>query len=124
MSGNGPLAGLRVLVVEDEWLIAEELSRILADSGCVVVGPASRVAEAMALIARETFQAALLDANLAGESAAPVADALAAGGTPFAVVTGYDRSQLPAGLMQEAPRVRKPFTPAIIARTLVGLVGA
>ena len=124
---NGPgnnrrLAGLRVLVVEDEWLIADELRRILVDRGCVVVGPASRVADALALVASETFQAALLDANLAGDSAAPVADALKASGKPFAVVTGYDRSQLPSDLMRDAPRVRKPFTADIIASTLADLV--
>lgn len=120
----GPLAGLRVLVVEDEWLIASELERILGERGCVVVGPAARVAEALQMVAGESFDAALLDANLAGEIATPVAAALAARGTPFAVVTGYDRDQLPEGPLREVPRVRKPFTPDLIAEALSGLVTA
>jgi CheY-like chemotaxis protein len=86
------LAGLRVLLVEDETMVALLLSDMLQDLGCEVVGPASRVAEALALAESEKVDAALLDVNLAGEKVFPVADRLAERQVPFVFSTGYGLS--------------------------------
>lgn len=103
------LAGKRILVVEDEPLIGMVLTDYLTDSGCIPVGPAQNLERAMTLIREETFDAALVDGNLAGRSVDEIAVALTQRGTPFAFVTGYGREALPMGF-QEALIVEKPFT--------------
>lgn len=103
------LAGKRVLVVEDEPLIAMVITDYLSDAGCIPIGPAPNVERAMALIREETFDAALVDGNLAGRSVDEIAVALTQRRTPFAFVTGYGREALPLGF-QEAMIVEKPFT--------------
>ena len=103
------LAGKRVLVVEDEPLIGMVLTDYLSDAGCIPVGPAQNVDRALALIREETFDAALVDGNLAGRSVDEIAVALTQKGKPFAFVTGYGREALPVGF-QDAPIVEKPFT--------------
>src|SRR4051794_22900016 len=86
-----PLSGRRVLVVEDEMIVAWLLQDMLADLGCAVVGPAARVSQALAMIDAEAIDAAVLDVNLNGQKSYPVADALAARGMPFVFSTGYGR---------------------------------
>jgi PAS domain S-box-containing protein len=103
------LAGKRVLVVEDEPLIGMVLTDYLTDAGCIPVGPAQNIDRALALIRDETFDAALVDGNLAGRSVDEIALALTQRRTPFAFVTGYGREALPNGF-QEATIVEKPFT--------------
>src|SRR5215213_12037178 len=94
-SGGPALAAWRVLVVEDEWLIAAEIGRALEGAGAVVLGPAHSVEQALALLRDGAGpdgagpDAALLDVNLRGEAATPVALALAGRGVPFALVTAY-----------------------------------
>lgn len=90
------LAGLDVLVVEDEGLVAMVLAELLGDAGAVVRGPAASVDEAMGLLALGWPDAAVLDVNLAGERSTPVAEALLRRGVPFVVATGYGRDGLPA----------------------------
>ena len=95
MASNS-LAGSRILVVEDEYFLADDARSTLSRLGAEVVGPAPTVAEASALI--ETggqIDCALLDVNLRGETAFDVADALQQRGIPFAFVTGYDRDTIP-----------------------------
>ena len=92
-----PLSGRRVLVVEDEMIVAWLLQDMLADLGCAVVGPAARVAQALAMIDAEAIDAAVLDVNLNGQKSYPVADALAARGVPFVFSTGYETESLPNG---------------------------
>lgn len=104
------LQGRRVLVVEDEALIAMDVAATLEDAGCIVVGPASTLAQAKAEIATATLDAALLDANLAGQPVDELAAALAARSIPFAFLTGYGRQALPAA-HRHAPLIRKPFVP-------------
>lgn len=83
--------GKRVLVVEDEALIAMELGERLSELGYQVVGPALTFEDADQLIASETPDAALLDANLAGRSSVELGAKLHAKGVPFAFCTGYDK---------------------------------
>jgi CheY-like chemotaxis protein len=113
------LAGLRVLVVEDEFLIALDLLAILDDLGCVALGPAATVEEALRLLAADPPDAALLDMNLRGIRATPVALALAAGGVPFATVTAY--ASLPEAVFDGVRLVAKPFTPERVGDALLGL---
>ncbi|HEX6011198.1 MAG TPA: response regulator [Geminicoccaceae bacterium] len=86
---DSPLSGRRVLVVEDELIVAFLLEDMLAGLGCAVVGPAARVDQALALLDAEAIDAALLDVNLNGHKSYPVADALAARGVPFVFSTAY-----------------------------------
>ena len=101
------MAGQRLLVVEDELLVALDIESILNEAGMDVVGPASSAGEALKLIADSPPDAALLDANLSGEPIDTVAQALSERRIPFAYVTGYGRESLP--LAHPAPIVPKPF---------------
>ena len=91
-----PLTGRRVLIVEDESLVAMLIETILEDMECVPVGPASTIDEGLAL-ARDTdaLDAALLDVNVAGQQIFPVAEVLKARGVPFVFSTGYGEGGLP-----------------------------
>lgn len=99
----------RILLVEDEVLIALQITYALEDAGFEVVGPCQTVAQALRqLDLADCCDAAVLDANLRNESALPVAKMLSALGVPFVVTTGYDRSQL-LGELAAAPIMSKPL---------------
>lgn len=85
-------AGKRILVVEDEALVAMLLEDLLADLGCEVVGPAMRLNEGLELAQRNGIDAAILDINLAGERSYPIADLLEERRVPHLFVTGYGHS--------------------------------
>lgn len=90
------LAGRRLLVVEDEMLIAEELAERLNDAGAEIIGPIGWIDEAMAVAEQSgRIDAAILDVNLRGETVFPLADAMVARGVPLLFVTGYDMASLP-----------------------------
>lgn len=108
----------RILVVEDEFLIAEDIASILEVLGYQVVGPAPTVPAALGLIAREKLDLALLDVNLGRTTSAPIAAELFKRHLPFIVVTGYGDLQIDDALLQAAPRIRKPFRPADFADAL------
>ena len=118
-----PLSGRRVLVVEDESLVAMLLETILEDMGCTPVGPASNVDEGEA-IARDTvdLDAALLDVNLAGRQVFTVAAVLKARGVPFVFSTGYGESGLPDE-WRGNPTIQKPFTEAAVRDALMQALG-
>lgn len=117
----GPLGGRRILVVEDEALVAMLVEDALVDAGCVVLGPVATVSDAVALLESETApDAAVLDLNLAGETSVPVADVLAARGVPFVVATGYGAAGLPPE-HKDAPVLAKPYDPAELTATLARL---
>ena len=116
------LSGKRVLVVEDESLVAMLLETILEDVGCTPVGPASTVDAALAAVADETLDAALLDVNVAGRQVFPVAEALKARGVPFVFSTGYGEGGLPDEWRGQ-PTLQKPFTEAAVRDALIKAMG-
>jgi PAS domain S-box-containing protein len=103
------IRGTRILLVEDEPLIAMDVIATLSEAGCDVVGPATTLATARARIAAADFDVALLDANLGGEPVNDLAAALTHLNIPFAFLTGYGREGLPEAF-REAPMIAKPFT--------------
>jgi CheY-like chemotaxis protein len=115
----GGLRGRRLLVVEDEYMIAIELVRALEDLGAEVVGPAGSVEDAFSLLedAGAPLDAAVLDINLRDERVYPVAEALAARGVPFVFATGYDSTAIPSSF-SSTPRCEKPVDKAQLARVL------
>lgn len=108
----------RVLVVEDEYFIADDLAQALAQEGIDVLGPVGDPTEALALVGRERIDRAVLDINLHGDLVFDVARALKARGVPFVFATGYAANVVPAGLA-DAPRWEKPFDATDLARWIV-----
>jgi len=117
------LEGVRVLVVEDEFLVATLIEDMLKSAGCVVSGPIPRVADALDAVDHETYDAAVLDVNLAGDRIDPVADALSRRNVPFMFVTGYSAGAVPVGFAKR-PRLCKPFKLADLLSTLSSLLHA
>ena len=112
------LTGRRVLVVEDEYFLADDLSRALTQLGAEVLGPVATREEAFELLASgERIDLAVLDINLQGESVFPVADTLLEQGVPFLFATGYDQTAIPVQY-QQVPRWEKPFAPEALAQAL------
>ncbi|TPG42603.1 response regulator [Sphingomonas koreensis] len=105
---TGLLTGRRILVVEDEMLVMMNIEMALGDLGCSTICAAASVAEALALLANHSFDAAMIDVNLGGEKSYPVADMLIRRGIPFAFSTGYgdhgERMDL-----DDRPMLRKPY---------------
>ncbi|MEG3084579.1 response regulator [Sphingomonas sp. PB2P12] len=117
-----PLAGARILVVEDEYYLAEEVSSILARIGAEILGPVPTVDQANALIAANPrIDGAVLDVNLRGELVFDLADALHARGVPFAFATGYDGDALPHRFADRVVLV-KPVRPDALVEALGALV--
>ncbi|MES2711200.1 MAG: PAS domain S-box protein [Pseudomonadota bacterium] len=107
---GAPATAARVLVVEDDPVIAIEIATTLEQAGYAVLGPARSVADGLALLSAQMCDAAVLDTNLGEETAEPIAAALRARGVPFISVSGYSRQQQPAGL-RDAPLLVKPLRP-------------
>ena len=110
----------RILLVEDEELVALELSMELSRLGWAVVGPAGTLAEACALLTSD-FDAAVLDVNLRGRPIYPVAAALAERNVPFLFCTGYEMVD-PEGRFAHVPVIRKPIHPAAVSAALSDLL--
>jgi PAS domain S-box-containing protein len=114
--------GRRILVVEDEGLIALQLQSDLEDAGHRVIGPARSLAQGLLLAEQEDIDAALVDVTLGAESSIPIANRLLARSVPFAFATGYaDSTMLPEHL-RGIPRLNKPYAPTDIRRIVEGLV--
>ncbi|MBV9835725.1 MAG: response regulator [Alphaproteobacteria bacterium] len=103
------LDGLTVLIVEDNYLVAEAVREIFEERGSTVIGPAARVEEALRLAETELLDGAVLDINLAGEFCFPVAAALHARQVPFLFITGYGEAMLIPAQFRDVPRLPKPF---------------
>jgi CheY-like chemotaxis protein len=113
------LEGRKVLVVEDESLVAMLLETMLEDMGCTVFGTAARVPDALEMIAGDDLpDAALLDVNVAGQTVYPVAEILDRKGVPLVFSTGYGQAGL-AEAWEGRPTVQKPYTEAMIQQALM-----
>ncbi len=116
----------RVLVVEDEALVAMLIEEYLIEAGAEVVGPAATVEQALSLIQQAAsgggLSAAVLDINMNGDAVSPVAEKLSALGVPFVFATGYAGPDL-AGT-PPAPTLMKPFAPGQLARAVIALTAA
>lgn len=115
------LQGLRVLVVEDVAMLAWQVCDVLVAAGAEVVGPVPDVPQALALLDRRELDAAVLDMNLNGETAEPIADVLAARAVPFLFLTGYAWGDM-EGRHASRPALGKPVRPAVLTRVLADLV--
>ena len=115
------IAGKRVLVVEDEPLIAIDQAANLEEIGAVVVGPVGTITEALRTIETRDIDAALLDANLAGSSVDEIAAVLTQLNIPFAFVSGYGRENLPRAF-RSAPLLAKPCSPEALKLVVTRLV--
>jgi len=115
------LADKRLLVVEDELLVSMLVRRMLDDLGATVVGPCGRLADGMAVAKAERFDGAILDLNLAGEPADPLADLLLARGVPFVFITGYQRESIDRRYAN-VPVLQKPIDAAALERVLLSLL--
>jgi CheY-like chemotaxis protein len=111
---------LRILVVEDEMLVAMNIEDMLLDLGHEVAGIASRLAPALALAGEASIDAAMLDVNLAGENSFPVADILAARGIPFVFATGYGLQGIEER-HRGRPLLQKPFRASDLGPVLLAL---
>lgn len=119
--GAGGLAGRRVLIVEDQVLIATALKADLQDFGLAVTGIAGNVAAALDLIGRDPPDLAVLDLNLGRENSIPVAEVLGQGGIPFVFTTGDDSDLRLPPFAARVPVVGKPY---LIGDILSGLMAA
>jgi CheY-like chemotaxis protein len=115
------LEGLRILLVEDEMMIAMLLKGALNDLGCVVIGPAGRLPEAIRLAEAEAIDGALLDLNIDGDEVYAAAGKLAERGIPFAFITGYRANHLKEPYI-DRPILQKPFTAPQLEKVLRALV--
>lgn len=112
------LRGRRLLVVENDYMLATDLAEALRAHGAKVIGPASRAEDALELIASaDTIHGAVLEADLGGEQGYPVAAVLRQRGVPFAFVTGYDPWALPKAYA-DAPYFEKPVDADAFASSL------
>jgi DNA-binding response OmpR family regulator len=115
--GACSLKGLRVLVVEDDYFIAIETCDVLSVAGAQVIGPARDLATGLAAIRDERIDCAVLDINLRGLMAFPLAKELRAREIPMIFATGYDASTIPAELA-DVVRLEKPVDLAALCRAI------
>jgi len=118
----GNLAGKKVLVVEDEMLLALDLEDILATAGCQVVGPAMRLETALSLASDAAIDLAVLDINLHGARSYPVADILLDRGIPFLFASGYGHAE-DITRYGQVVTLAKPYSPDQIHEALGQLEG-
>ena len=117
------LADMRLLVVEDELLVSMLIQEILGELGATVAGPYARLSDGLAAAKAEGFDGAILDLNLAGESADPLADFLLARGVPFVFITGYQRESIDRRYAN-VPVLQKPIDAAALEGVLLTLLGS
>jgi CheY-like chemotaxis protein len=119
------LPGKRILIVEDELIIAWQIQSAVESLGCSVSGPVSSVGAALELLRNSSVipDAALLDVNLQGTMVLPVAQECQRRSIPFVLLTGYGRLALDEPLLNAAVRIRKPFNESEIAKGLSFVIG-
>lgn len=114
--------GRRILVVEDEALIAAQIEQVLAEAGFEVIGPAAHLGQAFEEIYRTAPDAALLDINLAGESSLPVAELLRTKEVPYAFCSGYGETAALPDTLRDVPLIVKPFDSSDLVQLVRQLV--
>ncbi|WP_290648191.1 response regulator [Aquisalimonas sp.] len=120
MSASADAERVRILVIEDEPVVAMGLAKLLDSLGFQPVGPVASIDKALHVVERGGFDGALLDVNLRGEWAAPVVERLAANNIPIVLTTGYDAGALPAPYCHH-PTLSKPFRAAELTEALAGI---
>ncbi|HKP79472.1 MAG TPA: response regulator [Phenylobacterium sp.] len=117
------LTGVRLLLVEDEAMVAMMVEDLLADLGCVVVEVAGTLSRGLALAsdAALPIDGAILDVNLGGEKVYPVAEALAARGVPFIFATGYGLAGI-SEAFSHVPALAKPYEQSALERILTAAI--
>lgn len=108
--------GARVLLVEDEPIVAMCLEDMVSGLGCEIVGPAAGLDEGLAMAEREELDGAILDINLEGRRSYPIAQMLLRRGVPFAFASGYGSIDEATGIV--APLIPKPYSEEQIAAAL------
>jgi DNA-binding response OmpR family regulator len=116
-----PIVGKRVLIVEDEFLLALTLEEDLKAAGGIVVGPFTTLADALAAIESESFDAAVLDINLRGEMSYAAADALLEKGMPLLFLSGYSAASLPEQF-RNIRRLTKPYASVQLIEALDAII--
>jgi CheY-like chemotaxis protein len=122
IAAEGRLKQQRVLLVEDEMMVAMLVEDMLLDVGCEVIGPVTRVDEALARTRDGGIDVAILDVNLDGQETYSVADALAEKGVPFVFATGYGAGGLKDGY-KHRPALQKPFQQRDLIQVLADAIG-
>lgn len=116
------MSGMTVLVVEDDFIVAYDMQMMLEEQGARVLGPATNLAEAQALLAQERPTVAVLDVNLSGEHVFPLAEQLRVKEVPFVFATAYaDEDRLFPETARGAPRLAKPVLPSVLIAQLLRL---
>ena len=108
MTASAPLAGLSVLIVEDDYYLASDEKAALESAGARVIGPCGDAAVAAGLAVSERVDCAVVDVNLGEGPSFALARTLQEQGVPFVFVTGYDQALIPSGL-EVAQRLEKPI---------------
>ena len=116
------LQGVRVLIIEDDSLVAMSVGDMLSDLGCSVIGSAGSLTQAFEMVDAGGFDFALLDVNLRGQEVFPVAEVLTQQGIPFAFASGYGRAGLPDEF-RTRPIVSKPFQMTELSTVLSSALG-
>jgi DNA-binding LytR/AlgR family response regulator len=120
MNNDDAIAGLNVLIAEDDVLTAANLAATFEEMGASIVGPVSTVRDALEVVEQaERLDGAVIDIKLRGGTAFPVAEALIKRGTPFVFATAYSETAIPA-LFSNIVACEKPVSPVQIARALFG----
>jgi CheY-like chemotaxis protein len=125
MTTTPNLSGLRLLLVEDEALVAMEAEDMLTDLGCVVVDVAGTLARGLAVASDRMVEldGAVLDINLGGEKVYPVADVLLARGVPFIFASGYGAGGV-ALRYAHAPVLTKPYQPKALEERMAAALSS
>jgi len=116
----GAVTGRRILVVEDETMIAMLIEDVLQTAGYLIVGPAAKLETALQLARSERLDGAVLDVTIRGGQVYPVADILRERGIPFVLSSGYGDWALPDAFRGQA-RLQKPFTSVELETAIAGL---
>jgi signal transduction histidine kinase/DNA-binding response OmpR family regulator len=115
------IRGKRFAIIEDEPLIAMDITSVLEHEGALVSGPVATVSDALGIIEADALDGALVDANLRGRPVDDIAAALTRKAVPFVFVTGYGREALPSSFAR-APVLKKPFTEEQLREAATSLV--